>query len=105
MGPGGEAQPDGDLLSEVAQALARTFEALCSATPFELVEAEVGVPFVGILAGDSASAGLRDFRDVSLLAENIGPSSASDTWRVCISVAAGRATDLRVERYDAPAVT
>ncbi len=96
---------EGDLLREVAQGLLRTLEALRGATPLELVEAEMEIPFAGTPAGDTASAGLGDFRDVSLLAEDIGPSGASDTWRIRISIAKGQAAVLRVERYDSPAAS
>lgn len=96
---------EGDLLREVAQGFLRTLEALRGATPLELVEAEVEIPFAGTLAGDAASAGLGDFRNVSLLAEDVGPASAADTWRIRISIAKGRAAVLRVERYEGPAVT
>jgi len=53
---------------------------------------------------DAASVDLGNFRDVSLLTEDIGPSGASDTWRIRISIAKGQAAVLRVERYDTPAV-
>jgi len=95
---------DGDLLREVAQGLLRTLEALRGATLLELVEAEVEIPFAGTPAGDAASVDLGNFRDVSLLTEDIGPSGASDTWRIRISIAKGQAAVLRVERYDTPAV-
>lgn len=96
---------EGFLLEEIAQGLARTLEALCYATPLELVEAEVEIPFAGTAAGDATSVSLREFRNVSLLAKDIGPSSASDTWRIRISIAKPHAAVLRVERYDAPAAS
>jgi hypothetical protein len=96
---------DGDLLGGVAQGLLRTLEALRGASPLELVEAEVEIPFAGTRSGESASASLGDFRTVSLLTEDIGPSSASNTWRMRISIAKGHATVLKLEKYEASAVS
>jgi hypothetical protein len=96
---------EGVVLREVAQGLLRTLEALRGAKPLELVEAEVEIPFAGTRVGDIASAGLGDFRDVSLLAEDIGPSGDFNTWRLRISIAKGQAVVLRVERYDTPSIS
>lgn len=94
-----------DLLQEVAQGLLQTLEGLRGATPLDLVEAQVEIPFAGTLTGGTASAGLKDFRDVSLLAEDIAVSRASDIWKIRVSIAKGHAAVLRVERYEAPAVS
>ena len=89
---------EGNLLREVAQGLLRTLEGLRGAALVELVEAEVEIPFVGRLAGDTALADLEDFQDVSLLTEDIAVSRASDTWKIRASIAKDRAAVLRVER-------
>ncbi len=105
MGWAAGSRHDGDLLQEVARGLLQTLEALRDSKPVELIEAELEIPFVGTLADDAASVGLKHFRNVSLLTEDINSSRASDIWKICIAIGRDNASVLRVERYDSPATS
>lgn len=99
------ARYGGNLLWETTQELIRVLEGLRHATPLELIEAELEIPFIGKPAGDTSPASLAGFRDVSVIAEDIGASGVSDIWRIRISIMKDRAAILRVERYDTPAAS
>ncbi len=96
---------DGARLRAIVQGLVRMLEALRACRPVELVEAELEIPFAGILPRGAASVGLEHFRSVSLVAEDIGSSSASDLWKIRISIGRNRASTVTVERYDSPAAS
>jgi hypothetical protein len=104
-GPHVRPRREGDLLHEIARGLVQTLQALTAHGQMQLVKAELEVPFVGTRADRTVSVDLKDFRNVSLLADDIGSSGGSRIWKLCISMVGNEAPVITVGRYDAPTVS
>ena len=92
-------------LQGIVHNLMQAFNELQDSRPFEIIDAEMVIPFVGTLAHRVASPSLRDFVNVSILTEDIERSRNSDIWKIRISVRQNETNIVRLEKYDTTTIT
>lgn len=93
-------QQNRGLLQHVVEDLSRVLKEFQGARQVGLVEFEITIPFVGVLATEAAAPSLNDFQSISVLTDDVARAESSSIWNIRLVVRKDGDVGLILEKYD-----